>query len=61
MFRLVPILAGVIAGYVLAAMMGLVDFAKIANALVCRTALYHPGSQLGGGAVYAAGGDCPCD
>ena len=29
---LVPILAGVIAGYVLAAMMGLVDFAKIANA-----------------------------
>jgi uracil permease len=32
MFRLVPILAGVIAGYVLAAMMGLVDFAKIANA-----------------------------
>ena len=29
------------------------------RALVCRTALYHPGSQLGGGAVYAAGGDCP--
>lgn len=32
MFRLVPILAGVVVGYVLAAMMGLVDFAKIANA-----------------------------
>ena len=32
MFRLVPILAGVMTGYVLAAMMGLVDFAKIANA-----------------------------
>jgi len=32
MFRLVPILAGVVVGYVLAAMMGLVDFSKIANA-----------------------------
>lgn len=32
MFRLVPILAGVIVGYALAAMMGLVDFGKIANA-----------------------------
>ncbi|MCG8995888.1 uracil-xanthine permease family protein [Laribacter hongkongensis] len=32
MFRLVPILAGVIVGYVVAAFMGLVDFGKIANA-----------------------------
>ena len=32
MFRLVPILAGVVVGYVLAAVMGLVDFSKIANA-----------------------------
>ncbi|MCG9093927.1 uracil-xanthine permease family protein [Laribacter hongkongensis] len=32
MFRLVPILAGVIVGYAVAAFMGLVDFGKIANA-----------------------------
>lgn len=32
MFRLVPILAGVIVGYIAAAFMGLVDFAKIADA-----------------------------
>ncbi|MCP9759814.1 uracil-xanthine permease [Aquitalea sp. S1-19] len=32
MFRLVPILAGVTVGYIVAAFMGMVDFAKIANA-----------------------------
>ncbi|RQW27289.1 uracil-xanthine permease [Rhodobacteraceae bacterium CH30] len=32
MFRLVPILAGVTVGYIVAAFMGIVDFAKIANA-----------------------------
>ena len=32
MFRLVPILAGVIVGYTVAAFMGLVDFSKIADA-----------------------------
>lgn len=32
MFRLVPILAGVTVGYIAAAFMGVVDFAKIANA-----------------------------
>lgn len=41
MLRLVPILIGVLVGYVAAALMGLVDFSKIANApgLRCRSLL----------------------
>jgi len=41
MFKLVPILAGVTVGYIAAAFMGVVDFAKVANAPWFATPVFH--------------------
>lgn len=41
MFKLVPILAGVTVGYIAAAFMGMVDFAKLANAPWFAAPVFH--------------------
>lgn len=41
MFRLIPILSGVIAGYIAAIIMGLIDFKPIANATWFATPTFH--------------------